>query len=89
MSTFVSPRESVTNRPPSSAMPLRMACLEVSESVVLRVLWNVVTGNPCVAAEWDEVRLKSTVRRGHGGGGYRILAWTPACVAAAGHVPPY
>jgi len=25
---------------------LRMACLEVSESVVLRVLWNVVTGFP-------------------------------------------
>ena len=46
-STLVLPNASETNRPPSSAMPLRIACLAVSESVVLRVEWKVVvTMNP-------------------------------------------
>ena len=37
------PRDTVIMFFLASSMPLRMACLEVSESVVLRVLWNVVT----------------------------------------------
>ena len=46
-STLVLPNASETNRPPSSAMPLRIACLAVSESLVLRVEWKVVvTMNP-------------------------------------------
>ena len=42
ISTFADPSWSETNRPPSSAMPLRIACFEVRASVVLRVEWNVV-----------------------------------------------